>query len=864
MTSHPRRPSLWAAFLAAVLVGLALPAVATAVTAQPTNDPAWSWQVPAPQGNPLEAVTFLDSHNGWAVGRYGTILHATDGGATWTAQLTGTRADLTSVCFVDDADGWAVGTCGTIFHSADGGLTWQAQLAPTIQDFSDVWFINDLEGWAVGAFAGTYHTTDGGLTWSAVRFPTIGRLRPVAVWCDASGVGVMGCGSRGPLIHTIDGGKTWALSRIAHQQWYDQVQALSFVSPREGWAIGDALFHTTDGGATWTRNDAVSGSGVCFVDDLHGWLCSGPGVYATTDGGATWRLQRTFSGASPVALCFASASTGWAVGESGAIRATTDGGSTWSLQSSTATGVNSVPGLAAVAFADGQTGCAVGAQGTVLQTSDGGAGWTARVSGTGANLSAVAFATSQLGYAGGKGGVLLETADGGRSWDRLVSAMRADIVAIAAPDAAHVVLLGHEQGAHPTTDLARSSDGGVSWTLTVVGHSYELPAMSWPSAQDGWLALGNDLWHSSDGGATWRRRFRLPADDLGITSVCFPDSSDGWIVCEGDDGFLMHTADGGATWQRAHLSYEAEFAAYFGPVLFSDALHGWVLAWGYDPNEGPRVMSSLLHTVDGGATWSGVGLGTSGGIRSLAAAGDAQLWAVGSAGSADTRSLDFDGQGIVLHSTCGGGSPPVTECSLPDRWGYCVSSKPVTLTLSVNDTGSGVAGTWYRLDRARNVRLSNDAPSAWAAAGSGTQVTISAPADHSGDGFYVLHYFSRDPAGDSELEHVREVMIDTLGPTCAAMRPPNVRRGRVVTLRCTANDATSTWVRVTMQLWSRRGRLVAEHRVSLFAIGDLHNRGSWRYRCNLPPGRYRYEVRGRDEAGNPQVKVGWSVLVVRP
>ena len=90
---------------------------------------------------------------------------------------------------------------------------------------------------------------------------------------------------------------------------------------------------------------------------------------------------------------------------------------------------------------------------------DGGAGWTARVSGTGANLSAVAFATSQLGYAGGKGGVLLETADGGRSWDRLVSAMRADIVAIAAPDAAHVVLLGHEQGAHPTTDLARSSDG---------------------------------------------------------------------------------------------------------------------------------------------------------------------------------------------------------------------------------------------------------------------------------------------------------------------------------------------------------------------------------------------------------------------
>jgi len=36
-----------------------------------------------------------------------------------------------------------------------------------------------------------------------------------------------------------------------------------------------------------------------------------------------------------------------------------------------------------------------------------------------------------------------------------------------------------------------------------------------------------------------------------------------------------------------------------------------------------------------------------------------------------------------------------------------------------------------------------------------------------------------------------------------------------------------------------------------------------RFRCSLPAGRYRFEVRATDEAGNAKVTIGTSVLVVR-
>ncbi len=63
----------------------------------------------------------MDADTGTAVGAEGTILHTTDGGATWTLQSSGTTVPLSGVTFVDANTGWAVGEGGTILHTTTGG-----------------------------------------------------------------------------------------------------------------------------------------------------------------------------------------------------------------------------------------------------------------------------------------------------------------------------------------------------------------------------------------------------------------------------------------------------------------------------------------------------------------------------------------------------------------------------------------------------------------------------------------------------------------------------------------------------------------------------------------------------------------------
>ena len=67
-----------------------------------------------------------DGQRGWAVGTSGTILTTADGGGTWTAQNSGTKADLLALQFQSDGQrGWAMGLGGTILTTADGGNTWK-------------------------------------------------------------------------------------------------------------------------------------------------------------------------------------------------------------------------------------------------------------------------------------------------------------------------------------------------------------------------------------------------------------------------------------------------------------------------------------------------------------------------------------------------------------------------------------------------------------------------------------------------------------------------------------------------------------------------------------------------------------------
>jgi hypothetical protein len=114
-----------------------------------------------------------DGQRGWTVGADGTILATADGGKSWAAQTSGTRAELWSVQFQPDGQrGWAVGNAGTILLTRDGGKTWaegdsrvgSARLGLSVAVASSTI-------WAPGYPPALLHSTDGGNTWQPEPWP---------------------------------------------------------------------------------------------------------------------------------------------------------------------------------------------------------------------------------------------------------------------------------------------------------------------------------------------------------------------------------------------------------------------------------------------------------------------------------------------------------------------------------------------------------------------------------------------------------------------------------------------------------------------------------------------------------------------
>src|SRR5258708_39609176 len=75
----------------------------------------------------------------------------------------------------------------------------------------------------------------------------------------------------------------------------DDLQAVSFVSNKTGWAAGDhnIVIKTADGGATWKllteRQGLNKFTSVDFVDESEGWVQSMSVLLHSTDGGDSWQ-----------------------------------------------------------------------------------------------------------------------------------------------------------------------------------------------------------------------------------------------------------------------------------------------------------------------------------------------------------------------------------------------------------------------------------------------------------------------------------------------------------------------------------------------------------------------------------------------
>jgi photosystem II stability/assembly factor-like uncharacterized protein len=251
----------------------------------------------------LLSVRFPNEREGWTCGRWGTILHTTDGGKTWIRQNSSTDFTLASIYFVDSQNGWAVGDEGTIIHTTDGGKTWEKQKSPVPFFLMKVFFATPLKGWIVSEQTHILSTEDGGKTWN-VQFKDEDFILKSISFCDyLHGWAV---GEYGYIYHTKNGGVTWKKQAghfglsvetgdVVGEPFLFDVVA---VDPQTAWAVGidGNVTKTVDGGKSWKRVEtgAPKAPLYCIGSDKAGTiLIGGKGVFlSSTDKGRTWQSPR--------------------------------------------------------------------------------------------------------------------------------------------------------------------------------------------------------------------------------------------------------------------------------------------------------------------------------------------------------------------------------------------------------------------------------------------------------------------------------------------------------------------------------------------------------------------------------------------
>jgi hypothetical protein len=206
--------------------------------------------------------------------------------------------------------------------------------------------------------------------------------------------------------------------------------------------------------------------------------------------------------------------------------------------------------------------------------------------------------------------------------------------------------------------ILHTADGGQSWTTQDHG-KLGLTGVDFIDARHGWAAGADRLLATSDGGAHWTS---LPEPCPLIRSMHFVSPSLGFAVAGGTmlgeysgvlaphlSGIALRTSDGGRRWQRLATPGDAQ------SICFTNTSDGWLGADGH-----------LYRTANGGASWAMVAPGPrppSGGGTStmiVQCAGTNSAWAVDIGGAA----LGHQAQ-VGYHAGPSGADPIFAEQYIP-------------------------------------------------------------------------------------------------------------------------------------------------------------------------------------------------------
>ena len=260
-------------------------------------------------GQRFDDVFFLNENLGWAAnGYYASVYKTTDGGATWTQQLSnailGSNHYFRNIEFLNENIGFLGTLNGKFYKTIDGGTTWNlVSIAPNPPAICGLDCVGTSTIYGCGAYfspAYIIKSTDSGATFQRIDMSAYANALVEVLFTDENTGFASGNNASGAVIlKTTDGGTTWSTiynGPIAGEYvWKLQILAsnpnvifgaIEAVAPNNG-----KLLKSIDGGVTWITKNAPEPEiqAVGFVDENHGWMGGhDTGFYETTDGGDTW------------------------------------------------------------------------------------------------------------------------------------------------------------------------------------------------------------------------------------------------------------------------------------------------------------------------------------------------------------------------------------------------------------------------------------------------------------------------------------------------------------------------------------------------------------------------------------------------
>ncbi len=137
----------------------------------------------------------------------------------------------------------------------------------------------------------------------------------------------------------------------------------------------------------------------------------------------------------------------------------------------------------------------------------------------------------------------------------------------------------------------------VSWYSEDSGTNRELTDVCFVDQNNGWISGWTEtMLHTTDGGVTWTPQ-TIPPNNA-YYSVFFTDLQNGWA--SGYAGKISHTSDGGETW----VSQTSPTVSDLNNLYFIDDQTGWAAGGQYPSFPSNYYERTILHTTNGGTTWS--------------------------------------------------------------------------------------------------------------------------------------------------------------------------------------------------------------------------------------------------------------------